>query len=411
MQSLSGIVENDVDVSIAPRVLGKYYFKESDLAVKSRWLDALVLGKVDKDRISHIKRCNDKGIFLVYSCIEHSSVNVVRPFSPCNEAFCLFDAGRYSVRKGAELYGRIKAVPANAFGHFVFGVPSKYWPMMYSHESCNRLKETVRKTLDRFFKCKMGGMMRVHVWGDKKVEWLGRKEPHVHVLMPLLGFDRIGRPHHYDFWIGKARLRLMQRIYREELVREFGFEVDEVDFYYRYILRKDPYFDERLMNCCQYIMRPPLELPLRPYFHKECNGNELAKLLSFGVERYVAILEHFKFYKGWRSMNWWGWMASHVVKKYLGKLKVNDRELSRIFGKHDWRICSICGGKLVLSAMYSNNELVLMKDLSEVPLFNGLVSTGKAVKVSPLPHDLESLKMANPLASEWFLKGYLGEKV
>jgi len=370
------------------------YLDHSDFAVSSKWIDVLKFADINADRVASIKNCNSDGIFLIYQCPDHPEYEVIRPFSPCNDRFCLYDAGRYGAHKGVEVFHRLKSLPVDVYAHIVFTTPAIFWPQLYDHDMANRLSRVVYKTLREFYGATVGGVARAHTWGDKKVEYIGRKEPHVHSIVPLMGFKNDGSSYPLNYYHLKRGLARLKGIYRKNFLKAFNFSYDgELVVYYRYISKKDPAFNKKLMNLCQYVTRSPLELPLR---------DGLEKVALFGFKRYLPILKHFQFYEKWRSIRWFGWMAGHVIKKYLAVLGFTDREVSRFFEKSDWRKCPICGRGVVLEAVYFDNKLVLMRGIQPY------VCTWIKHKTEKLvDHTLEALHDANPLMPDWMIKQFL----
>jgi len=353
--------------------LDTHYLDQGSLKVRETWIKALKYAEFDKDRLVKVKDCNREGVFLTYQCPsdKHSLHRLTRPYDPCNDSFCLYDSGRYGRKKGIDVYRKLNSIPTNFYGHYVFTTPKKYWDVLFTHKNANRLKKVTRETLVEFYgflqeqfhivKDKegveqevyffnVGGIHRPHVWGDKKPEYIGRREVHVHVLIPLLGFDKDKKIVHLKKFLSGSNLNYLRRVYKRRFCAEFGVSFDgEIVVNYSYKDKKRP---ETLMNCCQYIARPPLELPLR---------KGIGKAAHFGVERLMEIVEKFRFYDGYRSLTWFGWMSNGVVRKKLELLKMSDREVSRFFKKHEKGTCPICGLKMELVAVYYNNKLVMWK--------------------------------------------------
>ncbi len=351
-QFLGGREREFERVGVRHSLINSHYFNQSSLKIKGGWFKPLFYAGVEKEHIDRVKNCNSEGIFLAYGCPSTKNEHVytkVRPYSPCNDSYCLYCMGRYGKRKGVDIFHKLKAIPSRYYGHFVFTVPSKFWDLLFSNKNANRLKKVSRDTLVKFYGLKVGGVHRVHCWGDKKVEYIGRREVHVHVLMPLLGFDKKGRV----VKISRFRRDLfkIRGIYKKNFCAEFGVSFEgDINVNYNY---KDKISNpEKLMNVCQYICRPPLELPLR---------KSLDKVSLFGVDRLSTIVEKFRFYNKYRSITWFGWLSNGVVAKSLKKLKFTDKEVSRFFVKPKNGNCPICGLKMELIGVYYRNKLVLWK--------------------------------------------------
>ena len=327
-----------------------HYLEQGSLKVRDVWNKALEFVKFDGVRLEKIKDCNKEGIFLTYACPskEHHYVST-RPYNPCNDSFCLYDSGRYGKKKGIEVYNKLASLPARYYGHYVFTTPSQFWDMLFDRKKTNRLKKVVRKSLSEFYNYKVGGIHRPHVWGDKKPENIGRREVHIHSIIPLLGFDKNKNIIHFSQY--RRDLDKLRGIYKKNFCREFKVSFDG-NIVVNYSFKDKMKNPEKLMNCCQYICRSPLELPLR---------DNMSSVVHFGIKRMMSIVEKFKFYDGYRSLTWFGFLASHVVRKYLPLLKMGDKEASMFFDKYEKGTCPICGLKMELVAVYYNNKLVLWK--------------------------------------------------
>lgn len=333
-------------------LIDTHYFNQCSLRVSKGWYHPLVHAGVEKEHIDRVKNCNSEGIFLAYSCPstknDHFHTNV-RPYSPCNDPYCLYCMGRYGKRKGVDIFHKLKAIPSRYYGHFVFTIPAEFWDPLFNRKMANRLKKVSRESLVEYFDLMVGGIHRVHVWGDKKVEYIGRREIHSHVLIPLLGFDKKKRVVRISRF--RRDLAKLRGIYKKNFCAEFGVSFEgEINVNYSY---KDKISSpEKLMNVCQYICRPPLEVPLRKGFEK---------ISQFGVARLSTIVEKFAFYEGYRSLTWFGWLANGVVSGYLQKLKFTDKEVSSFFVKPKNGNCPICGLKMELVGVYYRNKLVMWK--------------------------------------------------
>ena len=339
---------SDQEVGVPP-----YYLEESGLLVLKKWIDVLKGSSkqgntrgIFYDHALRVKKCNPEGEWLYYRCPD-GHFSTWRPFKPCHDHYCPVCSGRYAKSKGVDAFRRLRAFNASV-GHFVFTIPDKYWELFFDKEMLARLYRIVREVLKEFYGGMVGGLNRPHTWGDKKPEWVGKIKPHAHVLIPLL-MVKDGEFVKLPVYLKEKDFVKLRALYRKAFNKEFGFDVPEINVNYSYKRKDQP---EKLMNCCMYVMRPPLELPLR---------KSMKKVMLFGKKRLMKVLKHFEFYEGYRSLRWFGFMARNVIRKYL-KLRefLTDQAIDEVLSPFNGKNCPICGKRLEYRAYYKNHKLVLV---------------------------------------------------
>jgi hypothetical protein len=403
--------------------LTPHYFKLGDFTVLTSWNS--LLEQCSALSAEKVSGCNQGNSFRVYECPE-GHYRKIRPFSSCRDHFCLRCAGNQGRKLGHRAFKRLIAV-SSYYGYYVFTVPSRLWNLFYDSEMIERWRKVCRKTLAKFYGCVIGGVDREHVWGDKKLDHMSRGNTHINVLMPLIGFfgAKKSKAKILRFYHSKADLKRLNRLYCLYMNREFNLQFKRVNVFYEFISRDDRV---KLLHVCSYMMRPPLEVPLRDSV-VPLGGYSKRKLSSF----LKAVYRHFNYYAGHRSVRWFGWMSHHVFKAYLGRMHFSDEEIEHIYESLQYEPdkCPICGAILKLVAWYSDNVLVLDRP-PPTPFYDvkassfGLsrserffdarhhvdsIAVRRRNRPDPelVPHTFEDLKKANPTMPDhmirWFLAG------
>ncbi len=312
-----------------------------------------------------ISNCNPENRWAHYTCSNSGcgKFQSWKPYDACNDHYCLGCAGRYGSRKGVEIFERLRVFRADV-GYYVFTVPDRFWDRLFDRKKLARFAKAQRETLKEFYSkltgvkkkdLLLGGCDRPHTWGDKTPENLGRIEPHGNVLIPLIAWDKSKKRFiKLPYYLNNGNLALLRGLWRKNIIKAFGWDLPEnvvVNYHYK------PFrYPEVLMNACQYVMRPPLEIPL----NRDRFGGRGYDVVNFPYSRLFEILKHFQFYEGWMGLRWWGFMACGVVKKYLRLFGLDEKAVTSFFEGSIVGRCPYCGSGLSRDAEFMNGELYVL---------------------------------------------------
>lgn len=268
---------------------------------------------------------------------------VLRPISCGKRRICPICADRYAWSKVNHAFDVFREIEEKTkfkvyVMHSVFTLPDFLWDGVKGNE--NRFFKIVYRVLKRLSRGMSGGVSAFHMW--RSSDPLSGYYPHIHVVIPNIVFFKNGELWYFKRTKPYFDLDKAKKIYREELKKEFGQSIDEVNLWVRYMPMKH---ENRIKRVLKYIFRSPIS-----DFSKDLRSDLGSEIVKF-------VINSIYFKK--KRIRWFGFLADGVKTKYLSYLGIRYTIFDE-YRKNRENLCPIHGfpleymGKISVKGLIGN---------------------------------------------------------